>query len=96
MSEQEKVTIPDDAVILDPVGIALGQLDSEMQYYQFVAKDLQGKTYLMTFGILHNYTESLEKLFSRFYPIRAPRPEEQLIEIDLDKENTDDITAGKD
>ncbi|MFA5152794.1 MAG: hypothetical protein WC554_09560 [Clostridia bacterium] len=63
--------------ILSADGIYRGNFDSNIIYYQVVAKDTQGNSYVCTFGVPIIYQERIEKAFRVLIPIpfKPPEPE---------------------
>jgi hypothetical protein len=67
------------AVLLSSEGIFRGNCDLGFQYYQIVGKDYDNTAYIMTFGCKLIYQASMEKAFTRFFPIPAPKPDDKII-----------------
>lgn len=84
--EEAKVTKTEDAEvlksknlkskILNSIGIRRGALENGLQYYFIDGEDEEGNTCLACFAIKATYTDTVEKTFSRMFPVKAPWKEE--------------------
>lgn len=61
-----------DTAILSSKGIVKGLTYKDMQHYTVIGEDKEGKVFLMSFACQLNFTEMVEKAFSKLYTIPAP------------------------
>jgi len=74
--------------LLTITGVFKGNANPTYQYYQIIATDEEGKTYMMTVGCKVIQQESCEKTFSRLILISAPTAE-QVIEMSKEAEEAE-------
>ena len=58
--------------ILTSLGIYKGEVFKDMQHYTVSGEDADGNVFFLSFCCLLNYTDSVEKAFSRLVPVPAP------------------------
>lgn len=58
-------------VILNAIGIVKGGVTKGTQDYTVIGKDKDGNDYLLGFSCMMNHTDSIDKAFSRLFPIKV-------------------------
>lgn len=81
----------DNALVLSPLGIYRGNSGNGHQYYQMMLKDSTGTVYVASFGCKLNFTESIEKAFSRLTMIPAPEIAD-VVEIEQEEAEQSEAT----
>lgn len=78
--------------ILNAKGVFKGQLEKGVQFYHVVGEDADGDQVILIFGCGLNYAETIDKSFTRLFPILfkaeeiAPSPSQDIIDITAKQE----------
>ena len=79
-----------EPAILNAKGIFKGQSEKGVQFYNVFGEDADGDQVVLIFGCKQNFTETVDKAFSRLFPITfqvsetTPPPEKEVINIPLE------------
>ena len=58
-----------EPAILNPRGIFKGQAEKGVQFYHVIGDDADGDTVILIFGCKVNFSDTVDKAFSRLFPV---------------------------
>jgi hypothetical protein len=59
-----------EPAIINAVGVFKGQIENGVLYYHAVGEDAEGDQVVLLFGCQPNFSEAIDKAFSRLFPVR--------------------------